>query len=105
MSVDASNAGGTAAKYGEKSISEPDVSNDEQRGAGLSTTLAHLIGFCGANVVVGTIDIWSLHAARQPRILLLPTLTAILLVCVGGLLMLVASRSLALRFRQPTSPW
>jgi hypothetical protein len=82
---------------------QPDASIRRLRRVGGPTALAHLAGLSGANLVAGAICSWSLREAGYSQALPLPDLILILLAGLGVFLMLIGSRSLALRVRQHAS--
>src|ERR1051325_11612969 len=66
-----------------------------------STALAHLVGFSGANLVVGAICRWSLHDAGYSVAIALAVPAVILLMGFGPSVVMIGSRALAARIRRP----
>jgi len=71
------------------------VLSNEVRRVGVETATAHLIGFLGANLVLGPIIMWLFPAFERQAGSEIPAAIRLFVIGIGAILLLLASRLLA----------
>jgi hypothetical protein len=71
------------------------VLSNEVRRVGVETATAHLIGFLGANLVLGPIIMWLFPAFERQAGSEVPASIRLFVIGIGAVLLLLASRLLA----------